>query len=303
MGYVILIVILQAIICAALASNLAEKKGYSSGAWGVCGFFFGILGLIAAAGLPSRGDLYQRGTILVKICPTCAEPIKIEAQVCKYCGQKFSKEEIISELGIAIEKNANSRLQAVKILAKLQDEIAIPYLEKALSYESDYETRSKATKALLDIGTIAALIGVLKKGEYVHQEEAVKILKERADPSSIPGLLSIIEGDFSTKAEAAEIIGFIGDRSTTPALINLLEKGDYDAKRAAISALARIQDESTIPALISALADRNMRDKATAALIKIGNPSIPYLEEAIKREGKSIRKVIDRIITEIKRKT
>lgn len=242
MGYFIIIGILQAIICAALASNLAEKKGYSSGAWGACGFFFSIIGLIAAAGLPPRGDLYHRGPILVKTCPTCAEPIKIEAKVCRYCRQKFSKEEIISELGIAIEKNANSSLQAVKILARLQDEIAIPYLEKALSYEHDYETRSKATRALLDIGTIAALI-------------------------------------------------------------NLLEKGDYNAKRAAISALARIQDESAIPALISALADRNMRDEATAALIKIGNTSIPYLEESIKLEEKSIKKVIDRIITEIKRKT
>ena len=43
----------QAIACAALSSNLADKKGYSTGAWFAAGFFLGIFGLIAAAGLPS----------------------------------------------------------------------------------------------------------------------------------------------------------------------------------------------------------------------------------------------------------
>ena len=42
----------QALACAALSSNLADKKGYSTGAWFAAGFFLGILGLIAAAGLP-----------------------------------------------------------------------------------------------------------------------------------------------------------------------------------------------------------------------------------------------------------
>ena len=44
MEYIIIAVIIDAIVCAGLAAHIAEEKGYSSGAWGACGFFFGILG-------------------------------------------------------------------------------------------------------------------------------------------------------------------------------------------------------------------------------------------------------------------
>ena len=47
-----LVGLVQAFICGGLSTNLAEKKGYGTGAWFAAGFFFGIFGLIAAAGLP-----------------------------------------------------------------------------------------------------------------------------------------------------------------------------------------------------------------------------------------------------------
>ena len=52
MGFFFLIVI--ALITACLASSIAEDKGHSGTAWGLCGFLFGPLGLIAAAGLSDR---------------------------------------------------------------------------------------------------------------------------------------------------------------------------------------------------------------------------------------------------------
>lgn len=47
-----LVGLVQAFICGGLSTNLAEKKGYGTGAWFAAGFLFGIFGLIAAAGLP-----------------------------------------------------------------------------------------------------------------------------------------------------------------------------------------------------------------------------------------------------------
>ena len=41
-----------AFVCAGLSADLADKKGYRVGVYFAVGFFFGILGLIAAAGLP-----------------------------------------------------------------------------------------------------------------------------------------------------------------------------------------------------------------------------------------------------------
>ena len=52
MAFFLLVVI--SLITACLASSIAEDKGDSAGAWGLCGFLFGPLGLIAAAGLSDR---------------------------------------------------------------------------------------------------------------------------------------------------------------------------------------------------------------------------------------------------------
>lgn len=118
------------IICAGLASDLAEKKGYSSGAWGACGFFFGILGLIAAVGLPLRKDSSP--------CPACLEPIKTEAKVCRYCGQKFSEEELEKALPALISALADGELrdEATADLIKI-GKLAIPYLEEAMKREKE----------------------------------------------------------------------------------------------------------------------------------------------------------------------
>ena len=48
-GFALLV---QAFICGGLSADLAEKKGYSQGIYFASGFFFGVLGLIATAGLP-----------------------------------------------------------------------------------------------------------------------------------------------------------------------------------------------------------------------------------------------------------
>lgn len=52
MAFFLLVVI--ALITGCLASSIAEDKGHSGAAWGICGFLFGPLGLIAAAGLSDR---------------------------------------------------------------------------------------------------------------------------------------------------------------------------------------------------------------------------------------------------------
>ena len=52
MAFFLLIAI--ALITAYLASLVADDKGHSGLAWGLCGFLLGPLGLIAAAGLSDR---------------------------------------------------------------------------------------------------------------------------------------------------------------------------------------------------------------------------------------------------------
>jgi len=55
-----LAVFVQAVICGGLSADLAEKKGYSQGAYFASGFFFGIFGLIGAVGLPPSRLVAER---------------------------------------------------------------------------------------------------------------------------------------------------------------------------------------------------------------------------------------------------
>lgn len=50
----LLLVLALAFICAGLSGTIASAKGWVSANWTMAGFFFGPLGLIAAAGLPDR---------------------------------------------------------------------------------------------------------------------------------------------------------------------------------------------------------------------------------------------------------
>jgi uncharacterized sodium:solute symporter family permease YidK len=90
MGYLFLAIV-YGIICGAYCAYLAKTKGYDSLAWFIGGLFLGIFALIAAAGLPINKGSMDRG---IKTCPDCAEPIKLAANTCKYCGHKFSTQEI-----------------------------------------------------------------------------------------------------------------------------------------------------------------------------------------------------------------
>jgi len=91
----ILLYIPFGLITGLFTSNIAEKKGYSAGTWFCAGFFFHFIGLVASAGLPLKEQVIDIDTLdILKECPDCKEMIKIKALVCKYCGYKFTQEEV-----------------------------------------------------------------------------------------------------------------------------------------------------------------------------------------------------------------
>ena len=87
MTYIVVALVVQAVISGGLCSYLAARKGYSAVAWCVSGFLFGVLGLIACAGLPEVHKEYRPA---LKRCPQCYESVRKEASVCRYCHYEFT---------------------------------------------------------------------------------------------------------------------------------------------------------------------------------------------------------------------
>ena len=58
----LLFILVNGIICGCFACYLAMLKDYSPKAWFFIGFFFGIIGLITAVGLPIKKDIIPNYT-------------------------------------------------------------------------------------------------------------------------------------------------------------------------------------------------------------------------------------------------
>jgi len=85
----LLIWIAFGVVCAIIASS----RGRSSGGWFVLGAIAGVFALIVLLALPSQSlagaSQEAIGNSAQKKCPRCAELVKAEALVCRFCGYEF----------------------------------------------------------------------------------------------------------------------------------------------------------------------------------------------------------------------
>ena len=79
-----LILIMVGIFFGVIAAVIARQKGRSEIRWFMAGFFFHIIGLIALF-LP---PVVKAGR--TKKCPACAEIVKAEARVCRFCRSEIA---------------------------------------------------------------------------------------------------------------------------------------------------------------------------------------------------------------------
>ena len=77
-----LILALIALVSGVLCAVVASEKNREAGIWGVAGFFFPILSLIAIAGMPEK-------TRRIRECLFCAELIGIKATICPFCNREL----------------------------------------------------------------------------------------------------------------------------------------------------------------------------------------------------------------------
>jgi len=254
-----IVLIAQAIICAFMCKEIARRKGYAS-SYALWGLFLGIVGLLFVMGLPKR-TIDEIAPQSMKVCPDCAESIKAEATVCRFCGKRFDIKQIVSTLIDNLNsENLMVRIHALDTLKTIDDSsIIIPLLNFVENmdindnmYNDDRDdyltTLNKALQILINHGTpeIAgklAAIAMATKNHYKHNAliEALALMEE---PEVIPALVEAINNrdTFMLVEEALIQFGEIA----FPALENKAKSGNTREKKIAESILLKINEKVVV---------------------------------------------------------
>jgi len=188
------------------------------------------------------------------------------------------------------------RVQAVRELAGFGSDVAIALLYQAMG-DSSWRVRKEAADAFLSFPRSGELAGDIV--ELLHSQDnaglrntAVNILIHLG-VQSLPVLLDEVNCiDHDVRKFVLDILGDIGDSSSSTAMIVAMSDTDRNVQAAAAENLGKIGAADAVPALLDAMVDADLLMQFTIleSLGKIGKPIpiekiLPYNDNPLLRKA------------------
>ena len=280
------VVVIQAVCSGILASILADKKGHSEGAWFAAGLVLGVFGLIAAAGLPdmyARPEPYAPGPGAVRTCPDCAEPIRVEARVCKYCGHAFNDEELAADALQALDSDdRDARISAIRVLCDVGDSSVVPDLIDVLG-DCPPEVCSDVASKLKSLGATSAVTALTKALFSAVDQSETKQMEGELVASFVDALSELADASIGQ-----DIVGFLEIDAS------------LDSKVSVIRLLGSLRAKEQIPALLQVVSSNGpLRTHAIEAITAMEQDAVPILQRALGMAGRRQKKMIQTLLDEL----
>lgn len=213
-------------------------------------------------------------------------------------------DQLVERIGIngALTRQARrrfpptQRLRAIATLVELASPDDVPVLRQLLSDRNNY-ARTHAAHGLARVGDLQSIPTILSRCENVQPWEAGRIADALVlfGPKAVPEIVAWMQSEIARPkpasevvAQAARVLGVIGDQTAEPILLELLRSAEDRWRLAAASALGSVCSDAARLPLTKALEDPmwEVRARAVRSLAALADPlvSMPVAKLLTDRE-------------------